>query len=187
MDLVRGLLSRQEYSGALQVLEAVNGRFGESPRRLEWSAVALLGKGDTELAETLLHRALELESDRPEALFNLALILHAKGELEAAESRLQAALALRPFMAKGWYYLGKVNAGAGRPAAAVAGYRRALGIDPLHTPSYLEIAQVLTAMDQEDEALRYLRHGGRHARKPELVQAALEAAGATAGGPPSVD
>ena len=87
-------------------------------------------------------------------------------------------------MAKGWYYLGKVNAGAGRPAAAVAGYRRALGIDPLHTRSYLEIAQVLKDMDQENEALRYLRHGSRHARKPELVQAALDAATEAAGSPP---
>ena len=187
MDLVRGLLYRREYSGALQVLEAVDDRFGESPRRLEWSAVALLGQGETAAAETRLRRALELEPDRPEALFNLALILHAKGELETAETLLQAALALRPYMAKGWYYLGKVNAGAGRPAAAVAGYRRALGIDPLHTRSYLEIAQVLKAMDQENEALRYLRHGSRHARKPELVQAALDAATEAAGSSPRAD
>jgi hypothetical protein len=121
MDLARGLLSRGEYAGALQVLEAVNGRFGESPRGLEWSAIALLGQGETEAAELRLRRALELAPDRPEALFNLALILDAKGELEAAEARLRAALALRPHMAKAWYYLGKVSAGAGRPQAAVAG------------------------------------------------------------------
>jgi tetratricopeptide (TPR) repeat protein len=184
MDLAWGLLSRREHAGALQILEAVSGRFGESPRGLEWSAVALLGQGETEAAELRLRRALELVPDRPEALFNLALVLDAKGEFEAAEARLRAALALRPPVAKAWYYLGKGSAGAGRPKAALAAYRRALEIDPMHGRSYLEIAEVLKELGQDQEALRYLRHGIRHARKPEPLHAALAAAAgpAIAGG-----
>jgi hypothetical protein len=54
----------------------------------------------------------------------------------------------------------------------------------MHGRSYLGIAEALKELGQEQEALRYLRHGSRHARKPEPLQAALAAATAAAGAPP---
>jgi len=181
LDLVQGLLLRQEYAGALQVLESVHGRFGESPRSLEWSAVAMIGQGEISAAEERLLKVLESDPNQPEALFNLALIHYTRGELEAAEARLREALALRPWMSQGWYYLGKVNAEAGRPTLAVDGFRRALAIDPAHSRAYVEIARALGDLGKEEEARRYLLHGSRHAREPTRVRAALEAMAARAG------
>jgi tetratricopeptide (TPR) repeat protein len=183
IDLARGLLYRQKFDAALEILEALSAELGETPKTLEWSAVALLGKGETTAAEQRLIRALELEPQRPEALFNLALILNAKGELDTAEARLRQALALRPNLTKAWFYLGEVKAKEGRPAEAADHYRRALQIDPTHTRAYLGIAKALRDSGQEQEALRYLRHGSRHARKPELVKAALGERPALGDGP----
>ncbi len=173
LDLVRGLLYRRQYDTALEVLEAVDAALGETPHSLEWSAVALLGQGQLAAAEQRLLRALELRPERPETLFNLALILNTNEDLDAAEKRLKQAVALQPNLSKAWHYLGEVNSKAGRPAAAVDSYRRALSIDPTFTRAYLGIGQALKEVGDPREARRYLRHGIRHARKPELVEAAL--------------
>ncbi len=62
-------------------------------------------------------------------------------------------------MAPAWYHLGNAHARLERPDGAVASYRRALEIDPAHGPVYKALSRTLLGQGQEDEALRWWRHG----------------------------
>ncbi len=72
-----------------------------------------------------------------------------------------------------WFYLGLAQADLGRLGAAEGSFRRALALEPTHDRPYLALARALMRQDRRPEALRILRHGAEHARRPAAIVEAL--------------
>ena len=60
-----------------------------------------------------------------------------------------------------------------RPREAVESYRQALAVDPTLTRAYVSLGRVLSGLGEQEEALRYLRHGMGAAADPSSVAEAL--------------
>ncbi|WP_091816117.1 type IV pilus biogenesis/stability protein PilW [Marinobacter mobilis] len=69
-------------------------------------ATAYLGQGNVERARVHLDRALELDSNRPEALAVLGLVQQSQGDLELAEASFQKALRFQPDYTRGRVFYG---------------------------------------------------------------------------------
>ena len=169
-DLIKALLKNKRFKDALKVIAEVEKRAGTTSQTLHWSAVANMAQGDLDMGMDQLHKALQIDSSRPDSHYNLALALNAKSRHEESRQHLELALKLRPNFVPAWYYLGKVTEALKNNTEAASHYRRALAVDPAHTRSYMGIVRTYEALGDTAAADRYLEHGLEHARQPELIR-----------------
>jgi tetratricopeptide (TPR) repeat protein len=117
---------------------------------------------DTESAETqraqeLYRRALELVPEHVEARINLGRLLHAMGKLEAAEREYQNALAQVKHHPIAAFNLAVLLEDMSRPEEAVRFYQLALAVDPGCEDAHFNLARLLERLGDRTGALRHLQ------------------------------
>ncbi|MGB8435761.1 MAG: tetratricopeptide repeat protein, partial [Burkholderiales bacterium] len=163
----------QQYAaltrGAQACMDA--GRFGDAEHALaeivrlnprEHYAWGLLGRialerGDSDVAQERIRRALDLDRRNADYLNVLAIAQAEAGDLEHAESSLRRALRERPTHADAHYNLGKVFEKRGDYAAARREYERTLALDPKHPGARGNCARVLQFLGDLEAAVDVLQ------------------------------
>ncbi len=133
------------------VLAALDGRVSEPEEQyLTRLAIAYVGLGELELAQTALERAVGTNPVYGEALAYLAYVRSRLGEpaLGAAEQ----ATALSPDNPTVFYLAGLVWKHAGRPAEARLAFEQAYALDSTNPAFAIEIASTHRAQRQEQTA-----------------------------------
>jgi cellulose synthase operon protein C len=105
------------------------------------SAVWADGRGNTELAERLYRRAVELTPDNPVALNNLAYFLVRQARVEEALPMAQRAVQRAPDVASFLDTLARAQAAAGDKAAALKTQLKAVELAPRNNDFRLELAR----------------------------------------------
>ena len=90
----------------------------------------LVEMGETAEAEEAYRRAMQIEPDRPEPPFNLALLLAADKKPREARRMLKQMLERHPGHAWGHYQLGTLRQAHGTRRRALQSYREAFRLDP---------------------------------------------------------
>ena len=185
LDLATGQLKARDWDAAAATLEEMLSGSRPDPLTLELLGLARNGQGRRGDALALVARAAAAPGARPEAHYNLGRLLLTDGRTAEADASFERAVALRPTFADAWHQLGRVRATRGDVPTAIEAQRRALAVEPRLPAPYLDLADLLVASGEPEEARRWLRHGVEVAADPgELVEAlaALEPEPAGAGG-----
>ena len=90
----------------------------------------LVEMGETAEAEEVYRRAMQIEPDRPEPPFNLALLMAANNRPREARRLLSQMLERHPDHAWGHYQLGTLRQARGTRRRALQSYREAFRLDP---------------------------------------------------------
>jgi Flp pilus assembly protein TadD len=162
----------QQYAALTREAQACMdaGRFGDAEHALaeivrlnprEHYAWGLLGRialerGDSDIAQERIRRALDLDRRNADYLNVLAIAQAEAGDLEHAESSLRRALRERPTHADAHYNLGKVFEKRGDFAAARREYERTLTLDPRHQGARGNCARVLQFLGDLEAAVEVL-------------------------------
>lgn len=110
-----------------------------------------------EQAKDAYERALNAESDHPDANVNLGRILHEQGAPAAAEKHYRAALDGDPDHETAAFNLGVALEDLGRTADAVRAYKRALSLNPGNADAHYNLAGIYERRGQKQDALRHLK------------------------------
>ena len=138
---------------AIAMFEEAAARGVETPGLLNNFAAALLQSGESERAERLLRRSLEIRPNQADARVNLAGRLLARGETGEAAAMLEASLAVFPDDAAALDLLGSARFAAGDLDAAEAAYRRGLELAPENANLHENLGALLAAAGRSREAL----------------------------------
>ncbi len=138
---------------AIAMFEEAAARGVETPGLLNNFAAALLQSGESERAERLLRRSLEIRPNQADARVNLAGELLARGETGEAEAMLEVSLAVFPDDAAALDLLGSARFAAGRLDAAEAAYRRGLELAPESANLHENLGALLAAAGRSNEAI----------------------------------
>jgi tetratricopeptide (TPR) repeat protein len=111
----------------------------------------LVETGELEEAEEAYRRSMEIEPDRTEPPFNLALLLIATDHPREAQKLLKSLLKKHPDHAWGHYQLGTMQQASGSRSRALRSYREAFRLDPSltdprHNPHVLDNPLATAAM-----------------------------------------
>ena len=167
-----GLLCYQEGDGAaaLLLLDRAAAARPDDPGIARHRGVVLLAAQRREEAEAAFRRALALEPNDPETLFNLGLTLRQLGRVEPAIALLEAAAAGGlDHLALVRYELALARQMAGANASAIASYRRVLELDPTHSDALNNLGVLLQQNGDLDGAITAYR--GALAARPDFVPA----------------
>lgn len=133
----------------------------ERPHELdaeEWYELGCeLEMSSIEEAKDAYERALNVESDHPDANVNLGRILHEQGAPAAAEKHYRAALDGDPDHETAAFNLGVALEDLGRTADAVRAYKRALTLNPGNADAHYNLAGIYERRGQKQDALRHLK------------------------------
>jgi tetratricopeptide (TPR) repeat protein len=110
-----------------------------------------------EQAKDAYERALNTESDHPDANVNLGRILHEQGAPAAAEKHYRAALDGDPDHETAAFNLGVALEDLGRTADAVRAYKRALTLNPGNADAHYNLAGIYERRGQKQDAIRHLK------------------------------
>jgi tetratricopeptide (TPR) repeat protein len=121
---------------------------------LNLSGSIYLELGDTENSVSSLRSALSVDSDNPQAHFNLGTALAANGDLEEAIGYQNHALELKPDYPEALYNLANAFRQTGEPEAAILNYRRALDLAPDYPGAATNLASTLLERSRPEEALQ---------------------------------
>jgi len=119
-------------------------------------ALALRHAGDSAKAEEAFRRALQLDPDHAAAHYQLGTLLASRGDKAGAASELTKATELAPGMAEAHLALGKLAAESQDWASAIREYRAALVWVSSDPTVHYDLASVLKAGGQAEEAAREL-------------------------------
>jgi len=114
------------------------------------------GSGDDGRAEKEFLRALELDTEYPEAFNNLGMINIRKGDTDKAEGYLNRALELKPRYSHAFNNLGAIYVDRGDLEKAEKAFRDALDIDARYSGARDNLGMVLIRQGRFDEAEREL-------------------------------
>ena len=109
-----------------------------------------------EEAEKALWQAIEVDSSRAEARYELAVLYNKQGRPGEAESSLMRALRLDPAYKEAWNELGRLYTNAGRHDEADRALKRAVAIDSGYAQAYYNLSQLRSAQGKEEEATAML-------------------------------
>lgn len=98
-------------------------------------------------------RALELEPNMVEALYNSGEALRWLGDLDGAITMLEKAVAVRPQFADAHFQLGNALLIRGRPGEAAMRYQMVIQLDPKQVSAYKELAVSLYQQGKPREAI----------------------------------
>jgi len=124
---------------------------------------SLLAQGQREQAIQMLTHSIDLQP-HPEAHFNLAAAYLGAEDYRRAEEQIDAAISLRPYMSEAWKYKARLLAARNDQVAARDAFVRVLQLQPLDLKAYGELIDLLRALDEPEEAARYLELGMRMSR-----------------------
>lgn len=116
--------------------------------------VALADRGDVQAATEAFERAASLDATATLPRLNLARLEAQRGETGAAIARLRELVAFRPTEADAWHALGTVLAHRERHEEARAAFVTAIEHRPAHAEARFALAQVLSALGDDDGAAR---------------------------------
>ncbi len=102
-------------------------------------------------------RALEIEPDQPEVVFNLGNALYALNRKELAAEHFYRAADLDAFYVEAWNNLGNVLADLGRTQDSLRSFRRALAIEPSYADAHYNLAETLAAAGDQHGAVEHWR------------------------------
>jgi Flp pilus assembly protein TadD len=140
-----------------------------SRHRALQKAVRLRDEGDLEAAAALLQPFAGGEVDDPEASLLLADIERGRGNRATAERRVRAVIDAHPDRADAWTMLGVVLREAGELKAAADSYLQGVSLAPEDLAARVELALVLLALDQANDAAILLQYVLN--RDPDLAEA----------------
>ena len=141
----------------------------------------LLQKGRVDEAIVHFRKALEIETDHPDAQANLGSALLQKGELDEAIAQYYKSLEIKPTQALVHYDLGNALLLKGQVDEAVAHYEKALELKPAYADVYNNLGIVLFQKRQVDQAIAYYQKALEI--NPQYVQARANLAWALATSP----
>ena len=177
LQLARGHLRRHQAEQAAAILNRVLRDDPGNVRALTWLGLAQAST-DLDAALGTLESARErARFEEPDLLYNLGVVLARAGRTEEAQRAFRDVVELRPLHANAWMQLGLIQEDSGEAAAAEASLRRSLAIEPRAYRPRLDLARILLAGGQRDEALRLLRQGLRWSDQPEVMAQALREMG----------
>ncbi|KAG8194872.1 hypothetical protein JTE90_029163 [Oedothorax gibbosus] len=122
------------------------------PRALFNLACLYSKQGRTPIAQELLQRAIELDTEFIEAYSSLATIHAEGGRLEDAEGLHLKALAMDPNNADSFNNYGTFLQKTGRVEEAIQQYRQAMRLQPNHTVAIVNAARSLRSLKNNREA-----------------------------------
>ena len=128
--------------------DAASSAFGAA-----WAGQMMLRQGKTSQAESLLRRALELDSDLATAHEGLGRILAGSGRTREAVQELEEAVRLSPQMGNVWNNLGQAYRADNRLEDALAAYRRAAATGSGSGVVHRNMAATLAQLGRLEEAL----------------------------------
>jgi len=109
--------------------------------------------GRIDAALDLIHRAIALRPNFPEAYNNLGNALKDRGKLDDAVAAYRQAIVLTPNYAGAHYNLGNALKDKGELDQAIAAYRKAINFRPDFPEAHNNLASALVEKGQLDEAL----------------------------------
>ena len=115
--------------------------------------------GQFESALGSFRRAVELAPDRPDPACNLAVALGALSRYTEALQVLQDAVVRHPDSAGAWNLLGMAWQREGHAQNALDSYYRALECNPAQTDTYVNLALLLSQLQQDQNARRVALRG----------------------------
>lgn len=131
--------------------------------KLEPASWSYHGMGNTlnsmgryEEAGVAYAKALTLNPNNPEYLWNWATALYGEKKFEAAIEKCKEASEINPMMAKVWNTRGLCAAALGRWDEAMDSYGRARRIDPQFHYAYRNAARLWRYLEQEDAAQKII-------------------------------
>jgi tetratricopeptide (TPR) repeat protein len=131
--LALGTHARNEQWREPTLLYASTGTEGPGAvRNLLSLSVAHRDRGEFDLAERALRRAIELAPREPEAYADMGSLELARGRPESAERWLRMAIDRNMGIATVWHNLGSSLERQSRPDEAMSAYERALQLNPSH-------------------------------------------------------
>lgn len=145
----------------------------------EHHAQKALERGDYDGAIKAFRRALQLEGDRPDARYNLAMALLRLGRRHEARQELDLLLSQKPEHAPTLVLLGNLSLDEAEPAPAEAFFRRAVEADPAGAGGWLGLADVFRQEGRFQEALKHYQKATAidsallHARLGEVMSLVL--------------
>lgn len=116
-----------------------------------------LEEDDPDRAADAYRRALDLDSDMPEAWMNLGRLLHEQGNLSEAERCYRRAVDLQPEEPVAIFDLGVALQDQERLDEAAVAYEQALTLDSTFADAHFNLAAVCEALGDRQAALRHLK------------------------------
>lgn len=150
---------------------------------LQANALLYQRQGESQLAREFFERALDANPELTRARNNYAAFLYRQGDIAAACAQLERASHDIHYDNRAQLFtnLGRCQFERGALAKAVESLERAQDIDPRHAPSYLELAQTLTAQGKYDRAWdqlqRFIRLAGATPASLRLAEQIASARG----------
>jgi len=123
-----------------------------------WTSLAneLFLMNRTEEAYDACKRALELGPRFAPAWYNLGAICFRLRRFDEGAAACRRAVEVAPPSAEPWHNLGLIEAARGRADAAERAFRHALELDGSHVPASVELARLLQARGELEQALSLL-------------------------------
>ncbi len=126
-------------------------------RKLFEKAAKATKKGDNDEAIRCLKEALEIDPEYMEAHVNLAARLMHKNQVDEAVPHLERAIELDPAAAPAYLNLGIAYMYQGKAGDAERAAREAVKLDPVTPTNRYVLGVALAALNQDEEAMRFLR------------------------------
>jgi len=131
------------YQNALNLWSDAVAKSPDNPRAWTGLASALADRGDFDKAVSNLHTALDLESTRVQAIYNLGDIFYRKGDIAAAIQHYQQAVSLKEDFSLGHCALGTALLRIGQVEQAKHHYELAIKYDPGFADAHFNLGNVL--------------------------------------------
>ncbi len=173
-ELARGQLMLKRYADAERSARALMKMAPDHFRPLQWLATALAAQQKYDEAERVYAALFKKRSDLAEIHFNYALLKLAQQKPAAAIAPLEKAVLLRSNFITAWFYLGEIAFAQQDYQKASEHYQKALSIEPAFSRGYIGLANALSALGDNDQAIDYLRHGVKVARQNQEIAKLLE-------------
>jgi tetratricopeptide (TPR) repeat protein len=137
-----------------QAVDLLRGLVRDHPAmRRAWSLLGFLHAdgGRFDEAVTAFDRALSLEPEHLDSIFNVAFVLQRAGRDEAALARFQQVIDANKFMDRAWYGMGLSLAKLGRHDDAAERFREAARLQPFNPYAGYQLAAALHKLGRQEE------------------------------------
>jgi tetratricopeptide (TPR) repeat protein len=142
-----------KFDAAFDAYEQVLAQQPGHPDALNNSAVLLVTRGDSMLAEQRVRAAIASHPKKAQAHSNLAKMLFTRGDIDSAIASFAQAVACEPQCAAWWRDYGDGLSMAGKHEEALQAFDRAVGLDP-HNAAIIDAKAVALRMAARlDEAV----------------------------------
>lgn len=147
---------RGDAKALLEVAHEVLGGWPDNPYGFRLLASAHALRGSHALAVDAMRKAVALNPESVQSLFELGYHLRGKGDPVAAEAAIRSSLQQDPDYVWNWVELARICLDTSDKDGADRYARHALTLEPENVVARQELASVHTARDEHEEALRIL-------------------------------